>query len=92
MTSMDHDSLTGKAATLIGWGSSTMLNQSQVTIFSQAYCNYTREGNKRPGRLQDLFQDNVLCAGKIIFIAILYPHLLHTLGYQIIVQDGKIIV
>ena len=40
------------------------LKETSVKIFSQNYCNYTREGQVRPRNLQNLFQDDLLCAGK----------------------------
>ena len=68
MTVYDPDSRKGIAATLIGWGASNTitpkLKETSVKIFSQKYCNYTREGQRRPRNLQNLFQDDLLCAGK----------------------------
>ena len=68
MTVSDPDSRKGIAATLIGWGASNTitpkLKETSVKIFSQKYCNYTREGQRRPRNLQNLFQDELLCAGK----------------------------
>ena len=64
------DALKNNAATLMGWGSSyrkrpgppsNRLKQTQVTIFSQKYCDESR--SQGSNHLSKLFQPNLLCAG-----------------------------